>query len=150
MLLRSGEHTRSFNSTWKVDELFKADFITDMTRTTKAQKKAAFDSFSTTPMIESCCHAAKSLANRSHLPVVLRFEENRTKKNCIFIPVPGIEPGSFRCFKSEDMKAEYPSLWTIPEMVLLMKGHQSKKYIILIILTVGLDTNINKAALECI
>ena len=40
-------------------------------------------------------------------------------------PVPGIEPGSFRYFRSDDMKAEYPSLWTIPEMVLFTCGSYS-------------------------
>jgi hypothetical protein len=48
------------------------------------------------------------------------LKTSRTQKGNAF-PVPGIEPGSFRCFKSEDVKAEYPSLWTIREMVLLMK-----------------------------
>jgi hypothetical protein len=33
------------------------------------------------------------------------------------LPVPGIEPGSFRCFRSREVKAEYPSLWTIPDLM---------------------------------
>ena len=59
-------------------------------------------------------------ANLRH-PTTTAFTKTLRQQKGTAFPVPGIEPGSFRCFRSEDVKAEYPSLWTIRELVLLMR-----------------------------
>jgi hypothetical protein len=69
----------------------------------------------------------------------------------MLIPVPGIEPGSFRCFNRIDrLKAEYPSLWTIPEMVLLMKECNLVVAILPDVLKIKVIVNASTNSISCV